>query len=93
MYPFSIGVILDSFRTDLTTALDKAAAVGATGLQVYATSGAFSPESLSPQKRREFLDMCKSRGLTILPTRRRIQNSSSDPSAFWIWPRIWRLTW
>lgn len=65
MYPFSIGVILDSFRTDLTTALDKAAAVGATGLQVYATSGAFSPESLSPQKRREFLDMCKSRGLTI----------------------------
>ena len=65
MYPFSIGVILDSFRTDLTTARDKAAAVGATGLQVYATSGAFSPESLSPQKRREFLDMCKSRGLTI----------------------------
>ena len=65
MYPFSIGVILDSFRTDLTTALDKAVAVGACGLQVYATSGAFSPESLSPQKRREFLDMCKSRGLTI----------------------------
>ena len=65
MYPFSIGVILDSFRTDLTTALDKAVAVGASGLQVYATSGAISPESLSPQKRREFLDMCKSRGLTI----------------------------
>ena len=65
MYPFSIGVILDSFRTDLTTALDKAVAVGASGLQVYATSGAFSPESLSPQKRMEFLDMCKSRGLTI----------------------------
>lgn len=65
MYPFSIGVILDSFRTDLTTALDKAVAVGASGLQMYATSGAFSPESLSPQKRREFLDMCKSRGLTI----------------------------
>ena len=65
MYPFSIGVILDSFRTDLTTALDKAVAVGASGLQVYATSGAFSPESLSQQKRREFLDMCKSRGLTI----------------------------
>ena len=65
MYPFSIGVILDSFRTDLTTAPDKAVAEGASGLQVYATSGAFSPESLSPQKRREFLDMCKSRGLTI----------------------------
>lgn len=45
MYPFSIGVILDSFRTDLTTALDKAVAVGASGLQVYATSGAFSPRA------------------------------------------------
>ena len=65
MYPFSIGVILDSFRTDLTNAIDKSVSVWASVLQVYATSGAFSPESLSPQKRREFLDMCKSRGLTI----------------------------
>lgn len=65
MYPFSIGVILDSFRTDLTTALDKAVSIGAAGLQVYATHGEFSPEALTPAKRREFLDMCKSRGLVI----------------------------
>lgn len=65
MYSFPIGVILDSFRTDTVTALDKAAALGADGLQIYATSGDFSPETLTPQKRREFLDMCKSRGLTI----------------------------
>lgn len=65
MYPFSIGVILDSFRTDLTTALDKAVSIGAAGLQVYATQGEFSPENLTPAKRREFLDMCKSRGLAI----------------------------
>ena len=79
MYPFSIGVILDSFRTDLTTALDKAVAVGASGLQVYATSGAFSPESLSPQKRREFLDMCKSRGLTISALCRDLGQGFANP--------------
>lgn len=28
MYPFSIGVMLDSFRTDVNTALDKAQAMG-----------------------------------------------------------------
>lgn len=31
MYPFSIGVLMDGFRTDTLTALDKAVAVGATG--------------------------------------------------------------
>lgn len=65
MNRFPIGVILDSFRTDLKTALDKAAAIGASGIQVYATQGEFSPEKLSAAKRREFLDMCRSRGLTI----------------------------
>lgn len=65
MNQFPIGVILDSFRTDLKTALDKAAAIGASGIQVYATQGEFSPENLSAAKRREFLDMCRSRGLTI----------------------------
>ena len=33
MYPFSIGVLMDGFRTDTLTALDKAVAVGATGIQ------------------------------------------------------------
>ena len=33
MYPFSIGVMLDSFRTDVNTALDKAQAMGAQGVQ------------------------------------------------------------
>ena len=34
MYPFSIGVMLDSFRTDVNTALDKAQAMGAQGVQL-----------------------------------------------------------
>ena len=33
MYPFSIGVMLDSFRTDVNTALDKAQAMGAQGVR------------------------------------------------------------
>ena len=43
MYPFSIGVMLDSFRTDVNTALDKAQAMGAQGVQVRATSGETTP--------------------------------------------------
>ena len=45
MYNFPIGVILDSFRTDIPTALAKAVKVGAQGLQVYATTGEMSPEN------------------------------------------------
>ena len=65
MYNFPIGVILDSFRTDVRTALKKAVAVGAQGIQVYATHGEMSPEQLVGAKRREFLDMVKSNGLVI----------------------------
>ena len=65
MYPFSIGVIIDSFRTDIQTAVKKAAAVGAQGIQVYATRGDMAPENLVGHKRAEFLDLVKSNGLTI----------------------------
>ncbi len=65
MYSFPVGVILDSFRTDIKTALKKAEDVGAQGIQVYATKGEMSPEELKGAKRREFLDMVKSHGLTI----------------------------
>lgn len=65
MYPFSIGVMLDSFRTDFTTALDKAQALGAKGIQVYATRGEMSPEQMTPEKRREFLKAVKDHGLVI----------------------------
>lgn len=65
MYPFSIGVMLDSFRTDMLTALDKAAALGAKGVQVYATRGEMSPEKLDAEKRREFLKAVKDHGLVV----------------------------
>ena len=63
MYQFPIGVIIDSFRTDTRTAIEKAAALGAQGIQMYSTKGENSPENLTPAKRRELLDIVKSNGL------------------------------
>jgi sugar phosphate isomerase/epimerase len=63
MYNFPIGVILESFRTDTRTAIKKAAALGADGIQMYATKGENSPENLTPAKRRELLDAVKAEGL------------------------------
>ncbi len=65
MYPFSIGVMLDSFRTDVSAALDKAQALGAKGIQVYATRGEMSPQQMTAEKRREFLKAVKDHGLTV----------------------------
>jgi L-ribulose-5-phosphate 3-epimerase len=63
MYNFPIGVMLDSFKLDTKTAIQKAAKLGAKGLQMYATSGEYSPEQLTGSKRKELLDMVKSNGL------------------------------
>lgn len=63
MYHFPIGVILDSFRVDTPTAIEKARELGADGVQLYVTHGANCPESLTPAKRRELLDRVKSAGL------------------------------
>ena len=65
MYNFSIGVMLEAFRTDTETALKKAAAMGAKGVQVYATHGDMAPENLVGQKRKDFLKMVKDNGLVI----------------------------
>lgn len=63
MFNFPIGVIVDSFRTDTRTAIQKAAALGADGIQMYASKGDNTPEALTPEKRRELLDFVKSNGL------------------------------
>lgn len=65
MYRFPIGVIIDSFRTDTRTAIQKAAELGAEGIQMYSTKGENSPENLTPAKRRELLDIVKSHGLNF----------------------------
>lgn len=63
MYDFPIGVMLDSFKLSTKNAVEKAALLGAKGLQMYATSGEYSPEALTGSKRKELLDMVKSNGL------------------------------
>ncbi len=65
MKKFPIGIIVNSFRTDIPTAVKKAAECGAQGIQVYATHGEMSPNELVGAKRKEFLDLVKSNGLVI----------------------------
>lgn len=62
---FPIGVIIDSFRTDTASAVKKAAAVGAQGIQVYATKGEMSPENLVGKKRSDFKKLVADNGLVI----------------------------
>lgn len=62
---FPIGVIIDSFRTDITTAVKKAADVGAQGFQVYATRGEMAPENMNAAKISEFKKLVADNGLAI----------------------------
>ncbi len=65
MYQFPIGVILESFKTDRGIAIRKAAQLGATGIQMYATSGDTAPENCSNQARRNLLNEVKDSGLVF----------------------------
>lgn len=65
MSDFKIGVIVDSFRLDIKEGIKKAKEVGASGIQVYATSGPMAPENLSPKQRKELLDIVTSKGLVV----------------------------
>lgn len=65
MAHFPIGVIIDSFHKPMDEALGLAESLGVQGIQVYATTGAMSPEELIGDKRRQFLRMVKDHGLVI----------------------------
>lgn len=65
MINFKIGVIIDSFRLNLVEGIKKAKEVGASGIQVYSTSGAMAPENLTPTRRNEIVDIVASNGLVI----------------------------
>ncbi len=65
MKDFSIGVMLESFRLPIPEALKKAAALGATGIQVNAARRAMSPDNLTTEQRKDFLKMVKDHGLVI----------------------------
>ena len=65
MYNFPIGVMLESFRLPFRQAVEKAAALGAKGLQIYMTKGEMAPENLNEKKIKELLDIIKSNGLCV----------------------------
>ena len=65
MYQFPIGVILESFRVDRSTAIKKAAAIGANGIQMHSTYGENAPENLSAQARKDLLREVKDNGLVF----------------------------
>ncbi len=62
---FPIGVMVESFRTDFGTALKLARQVGAQGIQMYASRGERTPDTLNDSARRELLDRVKSEGLVF----------------------------
>ena len=63
MYKFPIGVMVESFRLPTKEAIKRAAAIGANGLQMYATHGENSPENLKGGKAKELLSFVKDNGL------------------------------
>ena len=65
MSRFPIGVIINSFRTDIPTAVKKAAEVGGQGIQVYATHGEMAPENMTAEKKSEFKKLVADNGLVI----------------------------
>lgn len=65
MYNFPIGVILESFRKDIKTALKLAGGLGVQGVQAYATYGELAPENMTEAKKSEFKDMLSSNNLEL----------------------------
>ncbi len=65
MYQFPIGVIMDCFKVDTKQAIEKAAAIGAKGIQMYASNGEHAPENMTTEKKKELLDMMNSNGLVF----------------------------
>lgn len=65
MYKFPIGVIIDGFKTDRTTAIENAAKLGADGIQMYATKGVSSPENLDAGARKALKKQVNDAGLVF----------------------------
>ena len=60
-----IGVITDCFKKPLTEALELAAKLGFNGVQIYATTGEFSPETLTGDRKAEIKRLLADLGLEV----------------------------
>lgn len=62
---FFVGAMLESFKMETKAAIETAAKMGVTGLQMYCTNGEHAPENMTKEKINELLDMMKSNGLVF----------------------------
>ena len=60
-----IGVITDCFKKPHEEGIKIAAELGLDGVQIYATRGSFSPETLTEQKKDEYKRLLKENGLVV----------------------------
>ena len=62
-----IGVITDCFGFGLpvASAIERASALGFDGVQIYATTGAFSPDALDAAARKSYLDLLRANKLEV----------------------------
>lgn len=59
------GVITDCFKLPLEDSIKLAGELGFDGIQIYATTGEFSPEALTAQRKAEIKDLLKANKLEI----------------------------
>lgn len=60
-----IGVITDCFKKGHEYGIEEAARLGLDGVQIYATTGEFSPETLSTEKKAEYKELLKKHHLVV----------------------------
>lgn len=61
-----IGVITDCMKkSNLEEAMKEAARLGVSGVQIYATTGEFSPETLTEEQKARFKQVLKENGLEV----------------------------
>ena len=60
-----IGVITDCFKIPHKDGIAEAARLGLSGVQIYATSGEFSPETLTEENKAEYKKLLADNGLVI----------------------------
>ncbi len=60
-----VGVITDCFKTNTEDAIAKASALKLDGVQIYATTGEFSPETLTEKDKARYKDLLRKNNLTV----------------------------
>ena len=60
-----IGVITDCFKKTHMEAMDKAAELGLSGVQIYATTGSFSPDTLTAEEKAAYKAKLEASGLVV----------------------------